>query len=472
MWILLAALASGLLWFGGTGLHPIAVLTWLAPIPLLIIALRVRPLKAVTATAAAWLIGQANVVGYYRETLHLPIPLVVGVVALGALLAVGTVMFARSLLLTGRPVTAVLVVPALWVMGEFVVSRALANGAWWSLAYTQAGVRPIIQLTALTGVWGVTYLLFAVPIALAALQRSPRAAVACLAVLTAVTVGWSVACFRLDPPDREERSADAPVGLIALEQPEDGMPIDQAAGRELLARYAARAEGLAARGARIIVLPEKVFRLTDSTLPRLVEAFRPVGARIVVGAVLDRHNVALLVEPSGATTTYAKQHLIPAVEDWLTAGHDDLIIDGHLGVVICKDLDFPELVRRYRAEGTTTMLVPALDFREDGWLHSRMALVRGIENGMTVVRAAGLGRLTVTGPTGEVLGEVTAGDDDLLVTAVPAARRTVYSWAGDWFLVLLIAAVISSASGSWWGRARAARARATTASSTPAWARG
>ena len=42
------------------------------------------------------------------------------------------------------------------------------------------------------------------------------------------------------------------------------------------------------------------------------------------------------------------------------------------------------------------LLVPALDFTGDGWLHSRMALVRGVESGLTVVRAAAYGRLTVT----------------------------------------------------------------------------
>ncbi|BCY10609.1 nitrilase [Actinoplanes sp. L3-i22] len=437
MLTILAALLSGLLWSGGTGLHPIAALTWLAPLPLLLVPGRAGPRAVAAATAVAWLIGQVDVAGYYVRTLRIPVPMVAGVVVLGAALAVGTVLAARALLRRGRTVTAVLVVPALWVFGEYAVARLLPNGAWWSLAYTQADVRPVVQLAALTGIWGVTHLLLAVPIALAAVPRSPRPAVACLLALAVVTGGW--AGWSLSRPPA---GAGLTVGLVALAQPEDGLPIDQPPGRELLARYAARATGLAARGARVIVLPEKVFRLTGVTLPVLIEAFRPVGARVIVGAVLDRRNVAIVLGP---LTTYAKQKLIPGLEDWLVPGHDDLIIDGHLGVAICKDLDFPGLVRGYRAAGATVMLVPALDFTVDGWLHSRMAVVRGVESGMTVVRSAASGRLTVSDPTGRIVGEAVAGDAELLVTVGSAGRGTVYTRTGDGFLIVLLIGVVSAA---------------------------
>ncbi|MCW2142988.1 nitrilase-related carbon-nitrogen hydrolase [Actinoplanes cyaneus] len=464
MWTIIAAVMSGALWFGGTGLHPISALTWLAPLPLLLIAPRVRPRTMLAAVTAAWLVGQLNVISYYHGTLQLPLALVGGVMAFGAGLAAGTVLGARFLLVRGRVMTAVLVAPALWVLGEYAVSRLLPNGAWWSLAYTQASVRPVIQLTALTGVWGVTYLLLAAPIALAAVSTFPRPAAACLLAFALAVATWS-AVATTSPTARSQPLGS--VGLVALEQPDDGMPIDQPEGRELLLRYAARAIGLAGRGARTIVLPEKVFGVSDATLPQLVDAFRPVGARVVVGAVLRKHNVALVVEPSGALTTYEKQHLIPGLEEWLLPGRDDLIVGGQDGVAICKDLDFPGLVRRYRSKGATTLLVPALDFRGDGWLHSRMALVRGVENGMTVVRAAGFGRLTVSDPTGRVLGEATAGDAELLVTVSPAARATLYSRAGDWFLILLVVLVVSSGSRLWWGRAKAARTSATRPSRVP-----
>lgn len=460
MMTIVATLLSGLLWLGGSGLHPVAALTWLAPIPLILASLRARPRTALGAAILAWLIGQLGVLGYYLGTLRLPVTVVAGVVLPGLALAGGTVLLARALLLRGRTVTAVLTVPSLWVLGEYAASRLFPHGAWWSLAYTQADIRPVIQLTALTGVWGVTYLLLAVPIAVAALLRSmrpalttrlgsSRSALICLLALLLGVGGWSAWSLSRSPDAAEPLA----VGLVALQQPEDGLPIDEPPGRDLLTRYVARVAGLVARGARIVVLPEKVFAVTDTTLPVLVDALQQTEAQVVVGAVLRRggtaRNVALVLKPGGSVTTYEKQHMVPGLEDWLTPGDDDVIVDGRFGVAICKDLDYPGLVRRYRAKGTAVLLVPALDFTSDGWLHSRMALVRSVENGLTVVRAAALGRLTVTDPAGRMLGETTAGDAELLVSAAPTAGwRTVYSRTGDWFpflsLILLVVSVVAT----------------------------
>ena len=439
MLTIVAAVLSGLLWLGGTGLHPIAALTWLAPLPLLLVSVRVRPRTVVIAAIVAWTIGQVGVLPYYYRTLQMPLPAVAGVVLLGAALATGTILLARHLLLAKRPVTAILTVPFVWVLGEYAASLLLPHGAWWSLAYTQAAVRPIVQLTSLTGIWGVTYLLIAVPIAVAA--RS-RAAAACLLAFLITTGGW----FLSRPA---EQPGTVPVGLVALEQTDDGLPLDQPSGQELLARYRPRVESLISRGAKIIVLPEKTFGVRSEN--DLVDAFRPEtdkGVQVIVGAVLKEggsaRNVALVLGPDGTVTTYTKQHLIPGLEDWITPGHTDLVVDRHFGVAICKDIDFPGLVRGYRDQGATVMLVPGLDFTTDGRLHSRMALVRGVESGLTVVRAASYGRLTVTDANGRVLGEADAGNADLLVSAPLEAKSTIYSRTGDWFPFLAVVLLMTA----------------------------
>jgi len=439
MLTIVAAALSGLLWLGGTGLHPIAALTWLAPLPLLLISVRVRSKTALAATVAAWLIGQAAIVPYYYGKLQIPPPAIAGVVLLGAALAAGTVLLARRLLLAGQPVTAILTVPFVWVLGEYAASLLLPHGAWWSLAYTQAAVGPVVQLTSLTGVWGVTYLLIAVPVALAARSRS---AAACLLALVLATGGWY-----LTNTGKGKQEVD--VGLVALEQSDDGLSLSRPEGQELLARYLPRVEGLAARGAKLIVLPEKVFGIEDPT--QLVKAFRPVttgGTTVVAGAVWkqgnEARNVAVVLAPNGTETAYTKQHLIPGLEDWLTPGDTDMIVDGRYGVAICKDLDFPGLVRGYRAKGATMMLVPALDFTADGWLHSRIALVRGVESGLTVVRAAAYGRLTGSDAHGRILGEAEAGNADLLIEAPVEAKRTIYSRTGDWFPFLAVVLLMTA----------------------------
>jgi apolipoprotein N-acyltransferase len=67
-----------------------------------------------------------------------------------------------------QPFVSILAVPALWVTGEYITSLLMPHGAWWSFGYSQAGVQPVIQIASLTGVWGISFLLFGVSAAAAA----------------------------------------------------------------------------------------------------------------------------------------------------------------------------------------------------------------------------------------------------------------------------------------------------------------
>jgi apolipoprotein N-acyltransferase len=46
-----------------------------------------------------------------------------------------------------------------WVAFEFLQSRFTPNATWGSLAYTQYGNLPLMQLAAVTGIWGITFLM-------------------------------------------------------------------------------------------------------------------------------------------------------------------------------------------------------------------------------------------------------------------------------------------------------------------------
>jgi hypothetical protein len=87
------------------------------------------------------------------------------------------------------------------------------------------------------------------------------------------------------------------------------------------------------------------------------------------------------------------------------------------------------------------VFVPAWDFGRDGWLHSRMAITRGVENGFTVVRAARQGALTVSDPHGRVMAEArTNGASFVSVTTdLPrGAVSTLYTQFGDWLAWICI----------------------------------
>jgi apolipoprotein N-acyltransferase len=88
------------------------------------------------------------------------------------------------------------------------------------------------------------------------------------------------------------------------------------------------------------------------------------------------------------------------------------------------------------------MLVPGWDFVVDGSWHGHIAVMRGVEDGFSIARAAKNGFLTVSDDRGRILGEVSSGSAPFatLLVDVPTAHSwTIYQLLGDWFAWVAIA---------------------------------
>lgn len=151
------------------------------------------------------------------------------------------------------------------------------------------------------------------------------------------------------------------------------------------------------------------------------------------------HNRAYLLTPTGETISYDKRHMIPGIERDFEPGTASVIAElggVNAGVIICKDLDFPHTVREYADGDAGLLLVPAWDFDVDAWYHSRMAALRGIENGMSIARTAPRGLLTMSDSRGQIIAEQLVTDDIEVLTAITTQidrTPTVYSVIGDAF---------------------------------------
>ncbi len=106
------------------------------------------------------------------------------------------------------------------------------------------------------------------------------------------------------------------------------------------------------------------------------------------------------------------------------------------GVAICKDMDFQQFILGYSKMSPAVLYVPAWDFVQDGWLHARMAILRSVEGGFSLVRNARQGRLTVSDWRGIVIAEANSesGTPTYLLTKISVEPHpTIYARAGDWF---------------------------------------
>ncbi|MEV4115334.1 nitrilase-related carbon-nitrogen hydrolase [Nonomuraea sp. NPDC049695] len=458
--VLAATALSATLFHFGTGLRPVPWLTWLAPLPMLVLASRVGARTAFLAASAAWLGGETAMWGYFLNTLQIPSPLAVPLIVGSALLFGLVVLLSRVLMLRGRPLAAAAVVPTAWVVIEYAVSVLSPNGAWWSLAYTQADILAVLQTASVTGPWGITFLLLGVPAAAAASLSAHRGGRLRVAVTAAVILASAVGygAWQLGAPYGESPEK---VALLATDH--DGWaPVASPEGRALLGQYTARIPNLAARGTRVVVMPEKVFIADDTTLPMLAAPLARLAVDhhvdIIVGLILQRsgalRNAAIDFPADGSRPIeYFKHHLIPGLESDFRPGDRKAFVPGsgsRWGIAICFDLDLPGLVRDYRRSGATAIFVPAWDFRRDRWLHGRMAVTRGVETGLSVVRAARDGDLVVSDGKGRIRSEAHSDDAPFVSVVAPLPTRsadTPYTRFGDWFVgacALLLALSLAS----------------------------
>jgi apolipoprotein N-acyltransferase len=445
-----ATLLSSAAWWFGTGLAPHAWLTWFAPLPLLLIAPRLRwgwtALAALCAGACAGL----NLWHYVRDIIRLPLATGVLVAAVPALNFALCLLLYRRLWRSGRVVAATLAFPSLFVALEYLSSLGSPHGTFGSLAYTQMDALPVIQLASLTGIWGVTFVLMLASSALAATLMPAtdkrRRTVIGGGTLLLVAAIFAFGSARLQEPAH----ASMRVGLASLEgpvRPSLALPV----GDALLQRYLATIDALAAQGAQAVVLPESAFEIDGTSIPAFAARAARHNLIINTGVALKdalhgERNAALAFAPGiDQPVVYAKRHLIPGFESNYKAGTEYAMLPGSgTGLAICKDMDFHDIGSAYAERGAKLLLVPAWDFRADGWLHSRMAVMRGIESGFAVARVARRGNLTLSDDRGRIVAETTDEHGDAqLVGDLPLHRSsTLYARWGDWFAWLTLAVLL------------------------------
>jgi apolipoprotein N-acyltransferase len=215
-------------------------------------------------------------------------------------------------------------------------------------------------------------------------------------------------------------------------------------------------DGAALQNVRAIVLPEKLGQVTDADVAEVDAILQKLadetGATVLAGfdhqSGTVAYNQVRLYEPGAAVRSYDKEHLLPPFELKYTPGKELVLLQhphNSWGVEICKDMDFTDPSRRYGREGAGLMLVPAWDFNLDRTWHGHIAVMRGVEDGFSVSRAAKDGVLTVSNNRGRILEETRSNSAPfaMMIATVPAGHSwTVFQLMGDWFAWIAMTSLI------------------------------
>ncbi len=428
-------------------------LLWIAPVPILYFSLRLSRKWAFILAFAAYLIGRLSWVPYLLSIM--PLPLVVTFTLLYPLIFALQVTAARKLMLSYAHWSTVFVFPVLFTTIEYLSFIYSPDGTAGSVAYTQCDFLPVVQLASLTGIEGISFLVTFIPTAIALLlyryqqKQSVRTLVLVTIGILGATMVWGI--IRLN---QTTTAPSLKVGLASIDKEAYHKRDIKGEDKDLFLAtlYLSQVRELAKQGAEMVVFPEKMFTISNNRRPGFLQQFKDtaIANHVKIVACMSLQNGAyyenrawVIGEDGTLLEDYQKVHLFPGeLLDSVKPGKfpglflSDTITEG---VAICKDMDFQQYINKYGKAGCNVLYVPAWDFQRDGWLHSRMAIMRCVEGGYGMVRNARMGRLTVNDYCGRVLYEANS-DNGIPMTLTGSLdiqhHPTLYNKWGDWFSIL------------------------------------
>lgn len=450
MAILLLTLTSGLLF--ALSLPPFnwEWLGWGAFVPLLLAANGRRPLEAFGLGMVAGAFCGVVSAGWYHDMARLfwaYIPFL-WLAFLFGLVALAAAQASKI----SSPMARVLWVAAVGVGGEWLTSFLPLP---LNIALCQYRNITLIQMASVTGIWGVSFLLWAVNAALAdAVRRRIFAPLGVCVFALLLSLGYGTFTLRRPVTEPQMLRVAAIQDLTREETGDMAAVPPNAVDRTQMTREAA------GRGAKLVVWSEESLggefepsSPKDET--RLLA--RSLQTALVVGYSDDARpkpfNCAALLAPNGEVLApvHHKVHLYLAEQQTNQSGHQATVVPtewGPVGLEICFDSCYTGTTRETVAKGAKLIAMPNYDPPTPRGvlhrLHGAMLPFRAVENGVPFVRADSNGLSQIVDAHGRILAQSPLYAPDVLVADVQTGTGagTFFTRWGDWLAyVCLLGAV-------------------------------
>jgi len=474
-------------------------LGWLAWVVLVPLHLIIEKTETKTAFRYGWIAGVIAFTGTITWVItamnqYGQLPFVVSTLLMLLLatylgLFIGAYAWGYARLHHGYPSWLWLGVPSLWVSLEYLRTYAFSGFPWALLGYSQYQWLPVIQLSDMTGVYGVSFIVVMGNVTMTSLltwiwRRKDAFSgsfpwVSALSFFVIVSAALVYGHWQTKQQALLDRSARwLSIGLVQPNISQD-KKWDTAYIDETLKRYTSLSQQTG-KNLDLLIWPEaatpfffekelaykKIILsvLRDSQSPLLFGSptlrFEPDGSPYLL-------NSAYMLSPEKLMTgRYDKRHLVPFGEyiplksilfflEKLVVGIGDfkpghgpmtlLLPDSSekvqpsFAVPICFEIIFPDLVRRMAKEGANFLVT----LTNDAWFgdsaapyqHFSMAVFRAVENHLAVARAANTGISGFIGPDGRILTETPIFAQQTVTGSIPlrTSTHTFYTRYGDVF---------------------------------------
>ncbi len=359
------------------------------------------------------------------------------------------------------------VAAAAWTALEYLRSVGVTGFPWASLGVSQYRFASVIQIARYTGVYGVSFLAALVGCAFAAVVLVRRPAPILLpAGLLVVAVAWGGPHARAVPTGTITVAAVQP----NVSQFQKFDPALASEHMRVLQRLVVAAHN---QGSELIVFPETAVPQnlfgSEGALGEVGRWAQLAHATVIASALENGvSNIAVAVTPSGlAVSRYDKVRLVAFAETGIVPGHRLAPLWtplGQVGVVVCFESIFPDVSRALVKNGAQILAVITNDAWLDGTAapaqHAAHAVLRAVESGRWVVRAANTGISMIIDPLGRVRAILPRQEEGVLATS--AAMSTVmtpyvvwgdvFAWATMMLLLTAVAPQLRSALLDHWTR--------------------
>jgi apolipoprotein N-acyltransferase len=338
-----------------------------------------------------------------------------------------------------------------WIQYSFT-----PGSSWGVLAHTQLDNLALVQLAALTGVGGITWLVALGSALAAAGWSSGIRAVRADLVIFGLLLGSALIYGQV----RLARPAPGPplrVGAVVSPVTHEDFhaaAVDVNSVRHLDDELFARSARAVDFGAKAVVWNEVATVVSGEGEGALVsrgQAFakqRGVLLMMAYGVIesvqpLHYANKYRIYLPDGTLADeYVKRHPVPGDPNDVGTAHARVVsFEGvNISGAICYDYGFPGMARDNARDGASLALVPSSDWRGIDPEHGRMAIMNAVAVGLPMVRPVRAATSIVSDQYGRLLGSLRADSpgDGVMVVAVPTVRvPTLYARTGE--IVPLIA---------------------------------
>ncbi|MEZ4643645.1 MAG: nitrilase-related carbon-nitrogen hydrolase [Chloroflexota bacterium] len=345
---------------------------------------------------------------------------------------------------------------------EFLMSSANPIGNFGAAGYSQYGIPVLTQLTAVTGMLGLTFLTSWFPAVVnwawdnGFAWARIRAGVAALTVVMLAVIGYGAVRLATAPAVGAQETVrvasftlvETHMGDLNTLLAEEGVDAYRQATQSVHAQYLQMTETAVAAGANIILWPELaitgVAEDVQATVAQGQALAQEAGVYLAMPAFIayldsDRtwENKLYVAGPDGRIIIEHVKYGGNLLEGTLRGSGEIQVVEtpyGNLAGIICWDTNYPTIVSQVGRQQADILLSPSKEWDGINPMHAEMAVFRAIENGVAVIRQTDEGLSIVVDGYGRTLatGAGLVADGNYLLVDVPTSSpTTIYPMIGD-----------------------------------------